>query len=338
MGYKLIIKKEVILKSIMFAKLRLKKFLQYAAIALFAFAVAFPVMAEETSNWRMEYNKKSKERLERAQKEQEKHRGDGEEEYKKSKAERKKMMEELLEQVRKDPCTPQPISFDKYFEKLKKPGWHCKDADSYQPGIANWIVNGVKINIPREYIIAASNEPDGPSISGHLKFYYPDMTGKRKLVEPGNERKASEISARYSWSEGSLDSVRCFDEWWNKWCKTKKQQAYTSALGPAGSPKNQFEDVMNNAKPVYDEKLDMYYYDPQPNNFLPGTKSLGRMYYHGNIEDPDYWLICEGICKSKLWFEDGKIEIEYSFSQTLRFEHEEIRKKLNEKIDSFIEK
>jgi len=51
---------------------------------------------------------------------------------------------------------------------------------------------------------------------------------------------------------------------------------------------------------------------------------------------PSYWLRCRGSCDTYFMYNDNKIEINYTFKNKFLKEHREVRKKIIEKLDSFI--
>jgi hypothetical protein len=209
------------------------------------------------------------------------------------------------------------------------------------------VINGTFFAIPRKYMWAGRNKPDGFDLGINLRFFFPEMESKSSqnskentdlnvLLEQAIIKKElpclaqdKEICTRHTYQMGAWATqyLDCSSQdtlpdrhnaVWRKACKYKEGQKKDLA-------------------PVFDEEVGMW--------------RIGVAgYYEGTPEFPGYWLICGKpgtdwnkhyavqSCTDAVYVTDG-VYAQYHFRQKEGFwHHREIHDQLQKKLQSFIVK
>lgn len=209
------------------------------------------------------------------------------------------------------------------------------------------VINGTFFAIPRKYMWAGRNKPDGLELGINLRFFFPgvehsplsdveSMTDLNVIIKEARIKQSrncpgfnEDICTRYTyqlgaWVTGYLDcrtGIEPVDRHhgiWRKACTYK-------------------EDQMKGLSPVFDQEVGMWRIG------LAG-------YYEGSPEFPSYWLVCAKPesdwrkhyaaprCTSSIYLTDN-VYAEYHFSQKSGFwHHREIHDQLQKKLQGFIVK
>ena len=103
-----------------------------------------------------------------------------------------------------DRCA-QKISIDshKEYAHIKKWPPKCPQSDVVDPGVGNFVINGVRFDIPRKFLFRRP-ESDGPSTEVELNFVYPDM--RDYTAAPGEKKYNISVYVNaFNNEEGSRD-------------------------------------------------------------------------------------------------------------------------------------
>lgn len=240
-----------------------------------------------------------------------------------------------------------------YYEKRKAQDAKNKEQEKLwasqvvDTGADVWdgVINGTFFSIPRKYMWAGRNRPDGLELAINLLFTFPGMRHEPSIGEKGASdvevvlkqalikrahpcpAHGKETCTRYTYQVGAwfTQYLDCSPKdilpdkhhaLWRKTCKYKE-----------GQKKNQ--------TPVFDEEVGMW--------------RIGEAgYYEGSPEFPTYWFICgkpgtdwhnhyvAPRCSSAVYVTDT-VYAYYSFPQQQGFRHHrEIHEQLQKKLRSFI--
>lgn len=188
------------------------------------------------------------------------------------------------------------------------PGW-----DDREPGIANFVMNGIEFRVPRLSLgMIKSREADGPTQSFSLRFDY-------AVDQPGSFNVPIILEVHRG------DSSDCQEDR----CAQFGRQLYERhGLNQLLSTD---EGYRVEELPVQkDSSLGL-------NAVTPGDVHL---YFEGEMPDPSYWLICtrarEYRCERYLVLESGNV-VKYGFASILALQdHRQIGAKVSEEIDALM--
>ena len=189
--------------------------------------------------------------------------------------------------------------------------------------VGHFTVNGVMFNILREYMWQDRTYPDGEMEALYLMFKYPEMTkgepyaddtvtvtikkGGNSIICNKEQICLDKVRSRYG-SYAYIDKVR-----------TTKENGIFLLEGMEAPKQTEFVEELGLTKFKIRE--------PNGDDF----------YVEGDLLMPSYWLKCAGICGSYFMYNNNAIIIHYTFSaKALLKEHREVRRKIIEKLDSFI--
>jgi hypothetical protein len=199
----------------------------------------------------------------------------------------------------------------------------CPWAKPPKSPIGEFVVNGEKFWVPRQYLWQDHLEPDGHVHSLHLMMIYPDM---RPATGKPEERDMEVMVTIYS-------TYRSDDCRLHKQCDAE-QYHYIHY--------SNFDRLSEEEKKVY--PIDMGYkteLDLTEYHFKLRVKDF---YVRGDKYKPTYWLMCDGGTRKENWNPgceshfnwSDKLYVEYVFRQTdLLPHHDEVRQKVIKKITEF---
>jgi len=185
--------------------------------------------------------------------------------------------------------------------------------------VGHFTVNGVMFNIPREYMWQNRTYPDGEMEALYLMFKYPEMTKGEPYADD---------TVTVTIKKGG--KTRVCDK--NSECLDVARMVYgvrTNIDKVSKDGKFLIEGMEAPKQPEFIEELGL-------TKFKVGKPNGDYFYVEGDLLMPSYWFWCRGICESDFMYNDNKIEIHYTFKKNFLKEHREVRKKIIEKLDSFI--
>jgi hypothetical protein len=199
---------------------------------------------------------------------------------------------------------------------------NCPWAAKPKSSIGEFIVNGVKFWIPRDYLWPNKMLPDGEDDVILMLMIYPEMSTSYDVKN--NNELILKIHTTKNW----------------KACQEKgycdaSQDEYEFSLGLTYMDKNKRKEYLKTypKKIKYLHDLDLTIYKKKNNS--------DEFYVRGNKYRPNYWLKCDTGSENKNYNPgcystfnlDNRFYIEYSFRKTaLLKHHDEIRAKIIEKL------
>ena len=234
----------------------------------------------------------------------------------------------------KDPCAKQvPISRLEEDKNNKKMASGCPGHKDVDPGVANLILNGIKVDIPREYIDLGSMVPDGVEKGVLMDMVYPNMRPQRsKVIKEKNEISVT-ISARAD-PVNKFKTIICSPE--NpKWCFDRSFIYYhIYAIRYFGSSNEEYLALLPKKEQIkYSEELKVNYFTRNEYG------KIVTVYFKGDVAMPNYWLVCKdrGACRTKFYMRNNRLKVTYQYLKHELEEHQiDIHKKIIAKLENFI--
>jgi hypothetical protein len=185
--------------------------------------------------------------------------------------------------------------------------------------IGEFIINGVKLWVPREYLLIGKNDPDGEQRDLLLSMIYPEMKPDIGKKEEGNFEIVVYISTCSPSMKPPCDYTTISQEFYEDALETKTLTPEEKKLYPK--------------KIRYIPELDLTLYEKK--------SAYKEPYIRGDRFSPSYWLICDGGTRNENWDPgcytqysiNNKFYIKHRFRQTdLLKHHDEVKRKVIEKI------
>ena len=222
--------------------------------------------------------------------------------------------------VKEKDCKKYKEWLDKWATPMIIASDRCPWSKAPKSAIGEFEIKGVKLYIPRNYLLFDKKIPDGNTEGVVLLMKYPYMTP----AGDDKERNVFHVSVLIDSKRGCSNEKPCVDTS-KKW--------YENSSGISWNKKN---NIPNQIKKLYDlpkEKLIAY-----------RVNNKSEFLIRGNPLNPDYWMRCasaeaagdSSTSCSTVFDYNNKIYVDYDFSRTyLLKDHDELRARIIAKIDEF---
>lgn len=196
--------------------------------------------------------------------------------------------------------------------------------------VGEFVMNGIKLNVPRKYIHGDKNEPDGIVDILYLMMLYPGMTAP-DVYGPDKQQIDVNLESR-NWfcnhnrfaKQEDCDPIQVNYEIKTELVDIKECNPY-------------YELVRRNSISGLDEYTWHY-------TWRGGHRSSAGFYITGDPMHPDYWIKCgknnnididkELMCESYLDYKN-KITVHYRFYKSHLQEHKKVREAIIQKLKEF---
>ncbi len=159
------------------------------------------------------------------------------------------------------------------------------------PEFKNFIINGVKFKIPRDYLFSGKNEPDGEVDGVSIIVTYPDFTPSFKGAR-NDDKVLVSIDPRYSKEQCEI-RMKKSGNYFPKSCGNRLA-GYFSRMGFSGyleAPEK--HDISKIQKVKTHENLGLTEYGEKVYDKHTETyRYMNTVLIKGNLLNPDYWLSC----------------------------------------------
>jgi hypothetical protein len=220
--------------------------------------------------------------------------------------------------VKSKDCKKYHEWFYSHLTPLAKWGDTCPWAPKPKGEIGEFVVNGVKLWVPRSYLLFSKNETDGEQSGLLLSMIYPGIRPGIETQEKDNDEIVVHIHTC------PIGNSSCKYD-----LNSQHEYEYISEI-----EKLNLKDKKIYPKKIrYLSELDLTLYEMKNSN--------KEFYLRGDRFKPSYWLICDGGTRHENWNPgcysqygmSNKLYIKYTFRKTdLLKHHDEVKKKVIEKI------
>lgn len=191
---------------------------------------------------------------------------------------------------------------------------------------------GIQFYVPREYLIMPS-QPNGETVALGLFFYFPGMQSVRTVQKKGL------YNIYFPFGIGVfMTPLANYRPCWGNFCLSRKFALFQNEIKyflQEPQFNSSFHQTLSLKNGQYDPilKLDMYQVRKK------GNLCFDKFYLPPNSDssNPGEWIHCNIYGCRQHWFRDG-IKIEILFKEYLLSMHAEIRKKIDQKIEEYMEK
>lgn len=194
---------------------------------------------------------------------------------------------------------------------------------------------GIQFHVPREHLDFMPTDPNGEVDMLGLTFYLPDMTSTQALQKSGTYK------ARYPFQVMVFmypvaNYIRC----WGDHCLGHEFALFQSRIDyfqqkPQLNKETPLFPILSLQNGQYDPALKLVMYK----GIEESNMGFDKMYLPPKADprNPKEWIHCTGYACHQHWFRDG-MKIEILFKRYLLFKHAEIRAKVDQKINEYMEK